>query len=85
MNQILRFSLVAALALVSSLSFAQTTVTFVAGTDKGSIDDAGSHGADKVTKDGITIATTDGLFAYMYNNKPGGEYRTYKSSTFTVS
>lgn len=85
MNKILRFSLVAALALVSSISFAQTTVTFIGGTDKGNIDDAGSHGADQVTKDGITIATTDGLFGYTSNNKPGGEYRTYKTSTFTVS
>ena len=46
MNKILRFSLVAALALVSSISFAQTTVTFIGGTDKGNIDDAGSSGAD---------------------------------------
>ena len=85
MNKILRFSLIAALALVSSLSFAQTTVTFIGGTDKGKIDDTGSHGADQLTKDGITIATTDGLLGYKYNNKPGGEYRTYKGSTFTVS
>ena len=85
MNKILRFSLIAALALVSSLSFAQTTVTFIGGTDKGKIDDTDSHGADQLTKDGITIATTDGLLGYKYNNKAGGEYRTYKGSTFTVS
>ena len=85
MNKILRFSLIAALALVSSLSFAQTTVTFIGGTDKGKIDDTDSHGADQLTKDGITIATTDGLLGYKHNNKPGGEYRTYKGSTFTVS
>ena len=46
MNKILRFTLVVALAVVSSLSFAQTTVSFVAGTDLGSTDDPGNHGAD---------------------------------------
>ena len=85
MNKILRFTLVVALAVVSSLSFAQTTVSFVTGTDVGSIDDAGSHGADKVVKDGITISTSDDLFGYKYNSKPGGEYRVYKRGVFSVS
>ena len=58
MNKILRFSLVAALALVSSISFAQTTVTFIGGTDKGNNDDANSHGADQVTKDATRTATS---------------------------
>ena len=35
MNKILRFAFVAAFAAVSSLSFAQKTVTFEAGKDKG--------------------------------------------------
>ena len=85
MNKILRFTLVVALAVVSSLSFAQTTVSFVAGTDLGSADDPGNHGADKVVKDGITISTSDGIFAHKYNGKPGGEYRVYKNAIFSVS
>lgn len=85
MNRILRFSFAVALALVSSLSFAQTTVTFVAGTDNGKLSDSNSSGADQVVKDGITIATTNGLFAASNYSTKQGEYRTYKGSTFTVS
>ncbi len=85
MNKILRFSFVALLALISSMSFAQTTVTFIAGTDNGSLSDSNKSGADEVTKDGITIATSNGLFAAVNGSSKAGEYRVYKSSTFTVT
>lgn len=84
MNKILRFSFVALLALVSSMTFAQKTVTFTAGTDRGSLSDANSAGADEVTKDGITISTSRGLFAAENYKTKAGEYRVYKNQTFTV-
>jgi len=85
MNKLLRFSFVALLALISSVSFAQTTVTFTAGTDKGSLSDSNNPGADQVTKDGITISTTNGLFAAENYKTKAGEYRVYKNQTFTVT
>lgn len=58
---------------------AQTTVTFTAGTDKGTYDNAGKAG-DKVTKDGITIETTSGNSAFA-----AAQYRFSKSSVTTFS
>lgn len=51
---------------------AQKTVTFTAGTDKGTI-------TNEVTKDGITISCTKGAFT-QYT-----QYRFYASSTTTIS
>ena len=79
MNKILRFTFVAAMALISSLTFAQNTVTFTAGTDKGSYSDANT-GSDKMTKDGITIETTSGKSGFAAK-----EYRFAKSSTTSFS
>lgn len=76
MNKILRFTFVAAMALVSSLSFAQTTVTFTAGTDK-----AQALGAATLEKDGVSIAI----------GKNGGDlsrtdhYRIYQNQNLTIS
>lgn len=76
MNKILRFTFVAAMALVSSLSFAQTTVTFTAGTDK-----AQALGAATLEKDGVSIAI----------GKNGGDlsrtdnYRIYQDQNLTIS
>lgn len=76
MNKILRFTFVAAMALVSSLSFAQTTVTFTAGTDKAQV-----LGAATLEKDGVSIAI----------GKNGGDlsrtdhYRIYKDQNLTIS
>ena len=76
MNKILRLTFAAALALVSTLSFAQTTVTFTAGTDK-----ASANGAATLTKDGISIAI----------GKDGGDfsrtdnYRLYQNQDLTIS
>lgn len=79
MNKILRLSFIAVLALIANFSFGQTVVTFTAETDKGSFDatETGT-GADKITKDGVTIQTSNGAFA-------AAQYRIYKSATFTVS
>lgn len=71
--------MVAALAFVCATTFAQTTVTFTAGTDKGKYDNAGT-GADEVSKDGITIKTTEGKSAFAAN-----QYRFAKSSVTTIS
>lgn len=58
---------------------AQKTVTFTAGTDKGTYDNAGKAG-DKVTKDGITIETTSGNSAFAAT-----QYRFSKGSVTTFS
>lgn len=92
MNKILRNSLVAVFALMANLSFADTTVTFTAGTDNGkytgtadSESGTPASGAETITKDGVTISTTDGAFAAINYNTQAGEYRIYKSKTFTAS
>ena len=54
---------------------AQTTVTFTAGTDKGT---STSQTTDKVTKDGITISSTSAALAAT-------QYRFYANSTTTIS
>lgn len=54
---------------------AQTTVTFTAGTDKGT---STSQTADNVTKGGITISSTSAALAAT-------QYRFYASSTTTIS
>lgn len=78
MNKLLRYSLIAVMALVSSVGFG-ATVTFTAGTDKGTQSNAGVA-ADEVTKDGITIKTTEGNSAFA-----AAQYRFAKSSTTTFS
>ena len=83
MNKILRFTFVAAMALVSSLSFAQTTITFTAGTDKGS--DGGTAAKEvSMTKDGITLHATNtsgnaGVLGRTDN------YRFYQGSKLEIS
>lgn len=79
MNKLLRTTMFAIMAMVSFGTFAQTTVTFTAGTDKGTLDNAGKAG-DKVTKDGVTIETTDGNSAFA-----AAQYRFSKGSTTTFS
>ena len=88
MNKILRLSFIAVLALIANFSFGQTVVTFTAETDKGSFDatDTGTGaGADEITKDGVTIKTSNGAFAATEYNTKAAQYRIYKSATFTVS
>lgn len=83
MNKILRFTFVAAMALISSLTFAQNTVTFTAGTDKGA--DGGTPASDvSLTKEGITLHVTNasgnaGVLGRTDN------YRFYKNSTLEIS
>lgn len=64
------------LALLTTSVWAQTTVTFTAGTDLGSTSVNGS--ADEVTKGGITISCTDAAFATA-------QYRFYAGSTATIT
>lgn len=78
MNKLLRYSFIAVMALVSSLSFG-ATVIFTAGTDKGTQEKADVAG-DQVTKDGITIKTTKGISAFA-----AAQYRFAKGSTTTFS
>ena len=78
MNKILRFAFVAAFAAVSSLSFAQKTVTFVAGQD---VTDG-----ESIEKEGVTITltiATPGKTAGKLNDK--FSYRLYKDATTTIT
>lgn len=77
MNKILRYSLVGLLMMFCGTTFAQT-VTFVAGTDAGSLGTSGT-GADQITKNGVTVSITGGTLSRTDN------YRVYKGQTFTVS
>lgn len=79
MKKTLRFLFVALFAIVSSLSFADTTVTFDAGVDKGTMEGS-SSGEDQVTKDGVTISVSP---TGSFGN--GTQYRVYKGSAITVS
>lgn len=88
MNKILRISMIAVLALIANFSFGQTVVTFTAETDKGSFDATQTGtgaGADKITKNGVTIQTSNGAFAATDYNTKEAQYRIYKSAKFTVS
>lgn len=71
MNKILRFAFVAAFAAVSSLSFAQKTVTFEAGKDMGT--------DLTVEKDGVTITLSAGKLDDKHS------YRLYKNATTTIT
>ena len=66
--------------MLCTAATAQTTVTFTAGTEKGTYTGSGSpqSGEETITKDGITIKCSSGAFA-------ASEYRFYKSSTATIS
>lgn len=83
MKKTLRFLFTLLLVAVGTVGFAQTTVTFTAGTDKGSQTNAGVAG-DKVTKDGITIETTSGNSAFGITGS-NANYRFAKSSVTTFS
>ena len=65
------------IALLALVGVAQAqTVTFTAGTDKYDTDAAGAH---SLTKDGVTIAVSNGTLGRTDN------YRVYKNQTLTVS
>ena len=72
--------LLCALIVGSGSVWAQNSVTFTAGTDKGTMDGSNSNnqGEDEITKNGITISTSKGAFA-------AAQYRVYKDATLTVS
>ena len=86
MKNYLRYAFIAVLAFICNVSFAQTVVTFTAETDKGSFDVTQTGaGADKITKNGVTIQTNNGAFAATEYNTKAAQYRIYKSAKFTVS
>ena len=78
MKKSLRFFFVAALAMMSMSTMAQTTVTFDAATDKGT-KTASDPGEDQITKDGVTIAVSNGCMNLT------DQYRCYKGATFTIT
>ena len=78
MKKSLRFFFVAALAMMSMSTMAQTTVTFDAATDKGTRTSSDA-GEDQITKDGVTIAVSNGCMNLT------DQYRCYKGATFTVT
>ena len=59
MNKILRFSLIAFVAMRVLNMSAQTVVTFDASVDKGTRS-TDNPGEDQITKDGVTIAFSNG-------------------------
>lgn len=75
----LRILFVACLALIGTSSWAQTTVTFDATTDKGTVTTNGSGQKDSVTSNGVTIASSNAVLGN------GIEYRFYKNSTTTIT
>lgn len=77
MTRLLRFSFIAALLMIANMSFAQTTVTFDATTDKSSSSSAGDNLS--ITKDGVTILVSNGILGN------GSQYRIYKGKKLTVS
>ncbi len=76
MNKILRYSFVALMAMVGMSLNAQ--VTFDATVDKGT-HTSSDPGEDQITKDGITIAVSNGCMNLT------DQYRCYKNATFTVT
>ena len=64
------------LVLLTMSAWAETTVTFTAGTDLGSTSE--NTTPDEVTKDGVTISCTDAAFATA-------QYRFYAGSTTTIT
>ena len=77
MRKTLRYSLLSLLMLVCGFASAQTTVTFDAATDLSA--EGSTAGETSITKDGITLAISNGI---MGN---GQNYRCYKGATFTVT
>ena len=77
MKKLLRNVFVAALAMMSVSATAQT-VTFDASVDKGT-KTASDPGEDQITKDGVTIAVSNGAMNLQ------DQYRCYKGATFTVT
>ena len=85
--KILRYSLIAVLAFISNIAFADNVVTFTAGTEKGQYTGSGTpqSGKESITKEGVTIGTSNGAFAAVNTSTQANEYRIYKSSTFTAT
>jgi len=77
MMKTLRYFFVAALAIVGMNVSAQT-VTFDANVDKGTRTSS-EPGEDQITKDGVTIAVSNGCMNLT------DQYRCYKNATFTVT
>ena len=77
MIKTLRLFFLSAMLVVCGTISAQKTVTFTAGEDKGTTT-ASAAGEDQITKDGVTIAISNGAMAEE-------QYRVYKNASFTVS
>lgn len=78
MMKTLRYFFAAAMAVVALNVSAQTTVTFDATVDKGT-HTSSDPGEDQITKDGVTIAVSNGCMNLT------DQYRCYKNATFTVT
>lgn len=79
MNKILRNVCVTALAMIGIIANAQTVVTFVPNETKGK--SSANDWPDKMTKDGITIESTNAAF----NANGNKHYRFYQNSTTTIT
>ena len=78
MKVLLRYYFMAFMAAIALNISAQTVVTFDASEDKGSRA-SGDPGKDMVTKDGVTIATSNGCMDLI------DQYRCYADADFTVT
>ena len=79
MNKFLRNAFVAVLAMVGTVAYAQTVVTFNPSETKGTKSANGTP--DKMEKGGITIESTDAAF----NVKGNKHYRFYQGSKTTIT
>ena len=79
MNKILRYSLIAILAFICVGVFADTTVTFTAGTDKPATE------AGTFSKGGVTLLVEAGSSTSGVGKLATAEYRFYKGNDLTIS
>lgn len=79
MNKFLRLTFVAAFAVVSSFSFAQTVVKFDVTNEADRMAGQTAASAVEITKDNVTLSISNGIA----NN--GYAYRIYKGETLTLT
>ena len=72
------FTLLTMCLLMASMAMAETTITFDASVDKGT-HDSSNPGADQVSKNGVTVAVSNGCMNLT------DQYRCYKNATMTVT
>ena len=72
------FTLLTMCVLMATMAMAETTITFDASVDKGSLGSS-NPGADQVEKNGVTVAVSNGCMNLT------DQYRCYKNATMTIT